>query len=84
LTGSGREQHSEKISNLYCLTKCCWGDDVREKETYLDLIVDGEMKNVYWIVIGNLRRRDKAEVWHNIKMEFKRKTGVEVGGPSEE
>jgi len=41
------------------------------------------MKNAYWILIGDLRKREKLEVWHNIKMDVKRRACEEVGGPCE-
>jgi hypothetical protein len=62
MTGSGRELHGEKFSNLYLARKYCWGDDVREEETDLQVILHGEMKNAYWILIGNHRKKVKSEV----------------------
>jgi hypothetical protein len=81
LTGSGRELPSEKCGNLYCATKYCWGDDVGQEEIDLHVIVHGEMRNAYWIFIGNLRKREKLEVWHNIKMDVTRRACEEMGGP---
>lgn len=58
-------------------------NDVREEETDLYVILRGEMKNAYWILISNLRKREKLEVWHNIKVDVKRRACEEVGGPCE-
>ena len=61
MTGSGRERRSEKFSNLYFAKEYCWGDDVREEETDLHAILNGEMKSDYWVLIGNPRKRERSQ-----------------------